>query len=334
MTEPMTEPRTPPAIRPAVPADREAVLRLLSASLGWVPDEQFDAFFSWKHDENPAGPSPAWVAVDDDGTPIGFRTFLRWRLRAPDGSPRAAVRAVDTATHPDHQGRGIFRLLTLHALDELAADGVDLVFNTPNEKSRPGYLTMGWTEVGRLAPHVRPASPAALVRMVRSKVPAERWSAPSTGGRPLGEVLAHRGASELLDSLAPAAGLTTDRTLAHLRWRYGFGPLRYRASTLGADPAEGLAVWRVRRRGQATEAALCELLVPGGDRRARLALERAVVRAAQADYVIRLGGPAVDRAGFLRLPAQGPVLTRRALGRDEGASLGSWDLALGDVELF
>ncbi len=93
-------------------------------------------------------------------------------------------------------------------------------------------------------------------------------------------------------------------------------------------------MWRVRRRGEAREAALCELLVPDGDRSARHRLERVVVRDARADYAIRLGGPPLDPAGFVRLPGQGPVLTHRALGRDEGASLGSWDLALGDVELF
>ncbi len=326
--------RPAPEVRPATVADRPAVLRLLAASLGWVPDDLFESFFAWKHDESPAGPSPAWVALGDDGEPIGFRTFLRWRLRTADGAPRSAVRAVDTATHPDHQGRGIFRLLTRHGLEALGADGVDLVFNTPNDKSRPGYLTMGWTEVGALAPHVRPASPAALVRMLRSKVPADRWSAATEAGHPAPQVIDDPALGGLLGSLAPASGLATERTVEHLRWRYGFGPLHYRASTLGADPAEGVAIWRVRRRGAAQEAALCELLVPAASPGARAALQRQVARDAAADYVIRLGGPAVDRSGFLRLPGQGPVLVRRAVGRDEGATADAWDLALGDVELF
>jgi GNAT superfamily N-acetyltransferase len=324
----------PPEVRPAVDADREAVLDLLTASLGWVPDEQFDAFFRWKHEENPAGRSPAWVAVDERDGIVGFRTFLRWDLVSAAGAPRRAVRAVDTATHPDHQGRGIFRTLTEHALDALRAEGIDLVFNTPNDKSRPGYLTMGWTEVGRLAPSVRPASPAALVRMGRAKVPAARWSEPTDAGRDAVEVLAAPALADLLGSLAAPTGLATARTEAHLRWRYGFGPLRYRATTLGADVAEGVAVWRVRRRGEAREVALVEVLVPGDEARARARLERRVVAEARGDYVLRLGRPAVDRAGFVPLVGQGPILTRRALARDEGAAATDWDLVLGDVELF
>ncbi len=34
-------------------------------------------------------------------------------------------------------------------------DGVDVVFNTPNDQSRPGYLKMGWSEVGRVPVAVR-----------------------------------------------------------------------------------------------------------------------------------------------------------------------------------
>ena len=67
-----------------------------------------------------------------------------------------AVRAVDTATDPDYQGRGLFTRLTLQAIDELRAEGVDFVFNTPNDQSRPGYLKMGWQVVGTLPTHVRP----------------------------------------------------------------------------------------------------------------------------------------------------------------------------------
>src|SRR5262249_20381845 len=126
-------------IRRAGPEDESAVLELLAASLGWKRDETFETFFAWKHERNPFGPSPAWVAVDA-GRVVGFRTFLQWQFEHPDGRPRRAVRAVDTATAPDYQGRGVFRRLTLHAVDELREDGIDFVFNTPNAKSRPGYL--------------------------------------------------------------------------------------------------------------------------------------------------------------------------------------------------
>src|SRR5262249_43359766 len=147
---------------------------LLRASLGWADDPGFDRYFAWKHRENSFGASPSWVAVEA-GRIVGFRTFLRWEFVDRQGNRARAVRAVDTATHPDAQGRGIFRRLTLHALDDLARDDVDFVFNTPNDKSRPGYLRMGWVDVGRVGTSVRVLGVGGARRMLHSRVPAERW---------------------------------------------------------------------------------------------------------------------------------------------------------------
>ena len=84
------------------------------------------------------------------------RSSRRWPGRSSgcvpssDGTSRAAtrpvdgVRAVDTATAPDVQRLGIFSRLTTEALEVCRADAVALVFNTPNDKSLPGYVKMGW----------------------------------------------------------------------------------------------------------------------------------------------------------------------------------------------
>jgi GNAT superfamily N-acetyltransferase len=323
----------PIEVRAAEPTDRAEVLELLRTSLG-LSSDHVDAFFSWKHEANPFGRSPSWVAVDD-GQVVGFRTFLRWDHRSGSGDVLRTVRAVDTATRPTHQGRGIFRRLTLQALDDLREQGVVFVFNTPNDKSRPGYLKMGWSAVGRLATAGRVRSPASLARMIRARVPADTWSEATSGGLPATDVLADPRLTELLDSLPEPSRLHTNRTPAYLRWRYGFAPLAYRAVTLDDDVRRGLAVFRVRRRGPALECALCDVLAPASDRAARRALVQAVVRQCGADYVIRLAGTALDRAGFVTLPRQGPMLTWYPLRPDApGRDLRDWTLALGDVELF
>jgi GNAT superfamily N-acetyltransferase len=324
----------PIEIRAAEPSDRAAVLELLAASLGVSVDDHYEAFFDWKHARNPFGRSPAWLALDDCRV-VGFRTFMRWEHQTTRGEVVPAVRAVDTATHPSHQGRGIFRRLTLQALDDLRAQGVAFVFNTPNDQSRPGYLKMGWRAVGRLEASVRVRSLASAARMVRAGVPADLWSVPSRGGRPAPEVLADPRLADLLTSAQPAAGLATHRTPEYLRWRYGFAPLAYRAVTLDDDVRSGLAVFRTRRRGPALECALCDVIAPAGETAALRPLVRRVARECGADHVIRIGGSAIDRSGFVRVPGQGPVLTWRPLAADvHGQHPGDWALTLGDVELF
>jgi len=311
-------------MRRVTDADMPAVLALLEASLGWVPDEQHAAFFDWKHRANPFGESPAWVAVDGDRI-VGFRTFLRWEFERA-GEVVRAVRAVDTATHPDYQGRGIFSKLTRHALDEMRSEGVGFVFNTPNDQSRPGYLKMGWQDVGRLPVHARPRSVGALLRLARARVPADKWSQPSDAGVAAAEALDdHDAVAALLERCAPPLGFATRRTSAFLAWRYGFAPLAYRA--MSTD--DGMVLFRLRRRGPAVEATIADLLVM--DRRAAGPMLRRVVRESGADYAIVLG----ERApGFVPVPKQGPRLTWREVTEAAMPALADWSLVLGDVELF
>jgi GNAT superfamily N-acetyltransferase len=302
--------------------DRPEILALAQRSLGWAGDERDRAFFSWKHDANPFGPSPSWVALDD-GRIVGFRTLLRWELRRGEETLRC-VRAVDTATDPAAQGRGIFRTLTLGAVEALTADGFDAVFNTPNSQSRPGYLKMGWSEVGRPTLGVVPRSPLSLLPMARSQAGAEKWSEPVTHGQPATDLVAGDGLAGLLAGLPPSGGLATPRTLAFLRWRYSFEPLHYRA----VEVRGGWCIFRVRRRGPSTEVAVCEWLSAEPDRRA---LHR-IVRAC-GDYAVGLGLSLRGQAA-LPLPRRGPRVTWRPLARPGVPTLGELAFGLGDLELF
>jgi predicted N-acetyltransferase YhbS len=317
-------------VRPARPDDRRDVLALLERALGWSNDARHEALFAWKHDQNVFGASSAWVALDG-GHVAGFRTFLRWEFELC-GETIRAVRAVDTATDPQYQRRGVFRRLTLHALDDLEAGGAAFVFNTPNDESRPGYVSMGWQVVGRLPLAARPAGPSGIIRMAGARVPADLWSAESGAGEPAAAVFEDVSAiSALLGSQPRSRAMVTSRSVEYLRWRYGFPPLDYRAVALRGDAARGLAVFRVRRRGTARETALCELLVPEADAGSGRRLVREVARAGGADYLLRVARP---RDGCVPLPRLGPILTCRPLRDAAPPGHRDWNLTLGDVELF
>lgn len=307
-------------IRPATEADRDQVLALAARSLGWADDERDRAFFRWKHDENPLGPSPAWVAVEH-GEVIAFRTFLRWAFAGDGGERLQMVRAVDTATDPAHQGRGLFRTLTLGAVEDLAQDGVDAVFNTPNEQSRPGYLKMGWHQLGRPTLGVQPASLGRAAVLRQARTAAEKWSEPCSVGEPAAECLADLAAAEVG---TPARGRwATPRSRDYLAWRYRFEPLGYRAVEAGG----GLVVFRVRRRGPAREVAVVEWLAPRPDPRA---LHRLVQAAGDYGVAVGLG----VRHGLVPLPRQGPIVTWRPLARPTVPSLRDLAFGLGDLELL
>jgi GNAT superfamily N-acetyltransferase len=326
--------RTAPLeIRRSREDDVPGVLALLRHSLSWANDSRYEELFEWKHRDNPFGASPAWVALDGDKI-VGLRILMRWEFEQATGVARS-VRAVDTATHPDYRGRGVFSDLTLRAIDELRSEHVAFVFNTPNAQSRPGYVKMGWQIVGRLPLVVRPRSVRALGRMVRARVPAERWSAASGVGMPASEVLAeHDTIARLLASRTRSPRMRTRSTPEYLRWRYGSPLVEYRAVVPPEGLETGLAIFRVRRRGQAREAVLCEILVAEDDVHRRRHLVHRVVRAVDADYVIGIDARVICSEGLVRLPRQGPILAWRGLADALMPALPDWHVGLGDVELF
>jgi hypothetical protein len=319
-------------VRRAGPEDTDAVVALAGQALGWGDDPRNRTLFEWKHHRNPFGPSPTWVA-EHGGELVGFRTFLRWSWSGPGGLLSRSVRAVDTATRPDHQGRGIFTRLTLEALDELSHEEIEFVFNTPNDQSRPGYLRMGWRTLGRVPLAVR-AGPGALPRLLAARRPAAKWSEPTDVGEPAATFLAdHDAVARLLAARPISPGLTTTISPELLAWRYGLDPLHYRALPAGDRVEDGVVLFRLRRRGPALEATICQQIgLDGQPGRLRALLGR-LLRASGADYAVGTRRTLPLPAG-VPLPRQGPLLTWRELRPRPPARLADFDLTLADIELF
>lgn len=118
--------------------DVPEIVDLLRISLGKINTEEH---FIWKHFKNPFGKSYGLLACDKEKI-IGIRMFMFWEFRK-DEKVVKAIRPVDTITHPEYRGKGIFKKLTLNGLD-YCKEKYDIVFNTPNNNSLPGYLKMGW----------------------------------------------------------------------------------------------------------------------------------------------------------------------------------------------
>ncbi|RYZ08840.1 MAG: GNAT family N-acetyltransferase [Myxococcales bacterium] len=333
-------------LRVANDADLPSVLELMRQALGEGNIPRTREFFDWKHRESPFGPSPIWLA-EERSRLVGLRIFMPWRFRWGAGQESRAVRAVDTATHPDFQGRGIFKRLTLELVEQVRRDGVDFIFNTPNEKSRPGYLKMGWSIAGVAPLFVRPEASSRLVfKALRiSRAPA---SAEVSGGSELTRWLAEADGHGLMARAATASSprhYRTPKSLQYLTWRYVRCPAAtYHGAT--PDPERALVIYRVRERGGLRELSISELLFEptrAGVSAAVKALSEARARA-RADYGLvafersALQALVLTRAGFMPVPGRGPLLTTNALRPDAAApnraDVRSFRTSIGDLELF
>jgi GNAT superfamily N-acetyltransferase len=304
-------------------SDIDGVLDLLRASLGEPPLlRRTSDLFAWKHLDNPFGASVAILAEAND-TIVGLRTFMRWDLVTPVGDTIRCVRAVDTATRPEYQRRGIFRRLTEEGLELAVAEGIDLVFNTPNAKSGAGYLTMGWREVGHIGAMVRPTT------RFMTKTTTDETNEPS----PLLEKPIST--TELAVRDREPRGLRTPRSEHYLRWRFGTHPS---ARYFRVDAGESVAVVRPNVRNGKRELIIADVFGshPGH------AMRRAA-RASRSAYIATwFSSPSPERkaairSGLMPVPGMRPLtlMARPLRPLDVDVfDLSRWDLAVGDLELL
>jgi hypothetical protein len=234
----------------------------------------------------------------------------------------------------------------------VAAEGVDFIFNTPNAKSRPGYLKMGWQSVGRVDLLIKPVRPLEIARsLARRDTRVETDEAPKAGDMSVADLLARPGTVELLrrhEEALPQGRLATPRTVDYLRWRYADIPgFQYHASVETDGASELAVIWRCRQRGSLTELRLSEVITPsdaGGAARLARGLMRRLEALARPDYISAMAPArspawsALVGAGFLPAPRLGPILTVRLLeSGSEGVDptrRSAWSLAIGDLEIF
>jgi hypothetical protein len=216
--------------------------------------------------------------------------------------------------------------MTTHGLAVVEDDGIGFVFNTPNDKSRSGYLKMGWQVVGRVPITVKLRGAGGAWRLARSPVASSHWPEPLTVGQPVSAVVDQLH-GRFVGISQDLRYLSTEKSRDFLVWRYGPDFLGYRFVPCGA----GGVVVRLRRRGSNKELVLLDSL--GLPKSAVAAVVARVAADAGADYTLRIGPPDT-RHGFVAVPDRGPVMTWRAVNLKAPVPLANWKLTMGDIELF
>lgn len=203
-------------IREATELDIPEILEVLKASLGETSSKKTESVWRYKHVDNPFGKSLVLVAVENDMI-IGVRALMRWKWQL-EKKVFSAFRAVDTATHPEHQGKGVFKKLTLKAVEIAKAQSEDFIFNTPNSQSLPGYLKMGWEEVDKLKINIKPTNPLNWLNV--NQAASYNINKICSGDQLAKFILNYNNLK------AGENKLFTLKSPEYLRWRYEINPLQ------------------------------------------------------------------------------------------------------------
>jgi len=126
-------------LRPAAatPQALSAYGTLLSATFEPSPKFAADAL-AWRYRDNPAGEvvgTDAWSGDDLAAHYVTCPAPIRLAGRDARG-----LLSLNTATHPDFQGRGLFVQLAEQTYERGAAAGFDGVFGVANANSTPGFV--------------------------------------------------------------------------------------------------------------------------------------------------------------------------------------------------
>ena len=309
-------------IREANKNDISGILKVLKASLGEQSSKKTIEVWNYKHVKNPFGPSLVLIAEENDEI-IGVRAFMRWEWQQGK-NVYSALRAVDTATHPDHQGKGIFKKLTLKALEIAKINNDDFVFNTPNSQSKPGYIKMGWKEVSKLNVRLVPVNPIYWKR--KSHLNEVNYSV---------ENFRKLNLDNWNEQLKELTKIFVPKNEEYLKWRYYNNPMQ---SYMIASTNEYFIAGYVKKHTKFRELRISELIFNSGVK--KKVIEKIENWAkGEGVQVISIQFPFREKFSFLDFSGSfGPVLTFKKINSDIDEDLflqlENWGYSLGDLELF
>ncbi len=346
---------------------RDEVLSLVNLSLGEKQVLKRDAaYWNWKHEKNPFGRSLMLIGLQK-GKIVGMRAFLRWQLNW-QGQLIEAAKPVDSVTHPQARRQGVFSQLTTAACDMAQQMGIQILFNTPNQNSLPGYLKLGWQQVGLVPSLVKVTSPAAaswklLKSLIFSKrfkqeIPTSDWfaSEPIDASQLFGEGNKFEEAFEKLLSKSNSLNnnqpkqISTVKMISFWRWRYMGHPHYQYYVERCYDGVEltGVLFYRLNIRRGLREVMVTDIITNPEKKDVTQRLMTQLSSQVRSDYLVSLATKNHKAFNELRasrfriVPRKGLQLVARSLvdQRDsEGLDFNNdiyqfdrWSLSLGDLE--
>ncbi|MGE4243165.1 GNAT family N-acetyltransferase [Ramlibacter sp.] len=193
----------------AIPADDTWLTRHAALMAACFPGTaKFTVpYLRWLYLDNPDGPVAGFDAHEGDTLAAHYACIPATAMI--DGRASRVLLSLNTATHPAHQGRGLFTRLAQATYDAAAQAGFSAVYGVANANSTPGFVRkLGFQLVRPLDAQIGVGAIGIDAAAIASAAFRRTWSPAAAGWRassPANEVHA-RVAHGVLQCHARAAG--------------------------------------------------------------------------------------------------------------------------------
>jgi GNAT superfamily N-acetyltransferase len=274
------------SVREATRADLPALSVLFEESFGFRRDASHT---EWKFFDNPVG-QPLVMVAEAQGRLVGQYALWPVELRI-GGEVVLGAQSLDTMTHPEFRGQGMFARLAANCMELAESRGVKVLYGFPNRNSYPGFVErLNWDHTGDVPLWLRPLRPS-LHPSLKGRLPQLFDSLTELlpgGGRAIGvdenppppEERAELWNGSWLDARRTCS---IARTAKWERWRFALeSQLRYEwLSVREGSDLLGYACWGADLRGP--NALLSEICATS-DKVLRALVSQVVARARRANH--------------------------------------------------
>jgi GNAT superfamily N-acetyltransferase len=125
--------------RPVEVTDRHLALYVELFRICYQRSEKYSlAYVQWQYRDNPVGPIVGFDAWHGDQLAAHY-VVLPQRYRIVTGEIVPGALSLNTVTHPEHQGKGLFTRLARETFEKAGRDGFRLITGVANAASFPGF---------------------------------------------------------------------------------------------------------------------------------------------------------------------------------------------------
>ena len=326
--------------RPITAADVDAVAALYFLCFGVRPSA---AYVRWRYLDTPTGLTPTMLAFDR-GTCVGCYALWPTGLLL-DGRHVSGGQAIDSMTHPDYRGRGLFVEVAERCYEHLRPLGYQVLYGFPNDSAYSVRVRrLNWDHVTDIHHWARPLwlfDPPPVGRMIAAA--SLLWPLPASAEglrvetkRPDSEAMA-----VVLESEETRNVCRVQRTAEWLTWRYHPDSGRdYRwIAVYAGDALRCFAVWRfdpVSRRALLAELVGHSAAFPAALKSALSSAHACRARVLNAFTNDQRLVPLLKSSGFIRRSSE-RFMVRSLTGSTLPANIhlaAAWRMFGGDFDAF